>query len=698
MLASSIRQVSRQRRNGAHGGRAGSMVLDLLAGLAAKRFADTIGQKGAERLIDNTRWLFQRQQTGMNPMPSADRLETSFHHHLAEASQWASRIQIEGMSRPRSIASETLPLTLTDRPRRFRRSHRMTRERHAGEKRIPPFVPRTFGDLRPFGEEQLLVEDDNFVLLGAPGAGKTTMLRRLVKQLFTFDENQPDHGYLSVPMVIVLREQASPTSLPEMVLRQLRLHADVRQILDPVETYEARRLQAERQLRDVNEELAARERDIAAAILDTCEVVLFLDGLDEVAPEFRPCLERSIDLLARRCHRSKIIVSCRSGDYGGTFEGFTTVEICALEPAQVERISRLWLGDDADEFLTKIKGSSRSAHWAEPSPPWDSSTHEADAHRSTAREQQSAASELANRPLFLGQMLTVYENIGTIPDQPSALCRQMVRLVLQDWDRQNQAKRVSRYADFQSDAKMDFLYHFAFIVSFNIRKQRFDHQDLVCAYQEICGRFNLPRHQGDEVAREIETHTGIVAQVSYDGFEFSHLSIQEYLAGEYLARLQSDFRHYFSTNPALVAVGVALSSDPGRTLLRLLTEIDPTASSMLSFVTRLVQERPRFLPTTSLARAAIRLIQLAAEHRYIENPVRVLLRDPSVMGSFVEFLIANYDISVRPNGSLSAVLKQNRTPVDAGVPGVFGLNSVTAGPIVRELELRGQTLKTLDAV
>jgi hypothetical protein len=675
------------------------MVLEFLAGLAAKRFADTIGQKGAERLIDNTRWLFQRQQTGENPMPTTDRLEGCFFHHLAEASQWASRIQIEGMSRPRSISSETLPLTLTDRPRRFRRINRVARQKKAGEKRIPPFVPRSLGDdyLRPFGEEELLADDDNFVLLGAPGAGKTTMLRRLVKQLLTFDEGNPDDDHLSVPMVIVLREQASPTSLPEMVLRQLRLHAGVREILDPVETYEARRLQAESQLRDVNEELAARERDIAAALLDTCGVVLFLDGLDEVAPEFRSHLERSIDLLARRCHRSKIIVSCRSGDYGGTFEGFTTVEICDLEPAQVERISRLWLADDADEFLTKIRGSSRSADWTDPSTPLDPATHEGGQPRSSAREQQSAASELANRPLFLGQMLTVYENIGTIPDQPSALCRQMVRLVLQDWDRQNQAKRVSRYADFQPDAKMDFLYHFAFIVSFNIRKQRFDHQDLVCAYQEICDRFNLPKREGNEVAQEIETHTGIIAQVSYDAFEFSHLSIQEYLAGEYLARLQSDFRHYFSVNPALVAVGVALSSDPGRTLLRLLTEIDPTGPSLLSFVTRLVQERPRFLPTICLARAAIRLIQLAAEHRYIENPVRVILRDPSVMASFVEFIVTNYDISVRPNGSLSAALRQNRTPVDAGVPSVIALNSITAGPIVRELEVRRHPVKSLDA-
>ena len=85
-------------------------------------------------------------------------------------------------------------------------------------------------------------------------------------------EPHADSG--SVPMIIVLREQASPTSLPEMVLRQLWLHAEVRQILDPVETYELRRQQAESQRRDVNEEV--------------------------------------------------------------------------MEPAQVERISRLWLGDDTD--------------------------------------------------------------------------------------------------------------------------------------------------------------------------------------------------------------------------------------------------------------------------------------------------------------------------------------------------------------
>lgn len=131
-------------------------------------------------------------------------------------------------------------------------------------------------------------------------------------------------------------------------------------------------------------------------------------------------------------------------------------------------------------------------------------------------------------------------------------------------------------------------------MTFGLRQQRFTHEELVEVYGTLYKRFNLPAGQAEQVAREIETHTGIIVEVGAKGFEFFHLSLQEYLAADYVARLadESLLPRLYKNSPATVAVATALSSDPSRFLASLTYRIR-TPSDMRPFLTRLLQERPR---------------------------------------------------------------------------------------------------------
>ena len=67
----------------------------------------------------------------------------------------------------------------------------------------------------------------------------------------------------------------------------------------------------------------------------------------------------------------------------------------------------------------------------------------------------------------------------------------------------------------------------------------FSTDNLRACYQEIHGNFGLPGSHATKVVDEIETHTGLFFQSAQDRFEFSHKSLQEFLAAEFIVRMPS---------------------------------------------------------------------------------------------------------------------------------------------------------------
>ena len=148
--------------------------------------------------------------------------------------------------------------------------------------------------------------------------------------------------------------------------------------------------------------------------------------------------------------------------------------------------------------------------------------------------------------------------------------------------------------------KLDFLAAFAYNLvlkkgsgtSFTLAKLRE-------IYLLICRRFNLPASDADTVCREIESHTGIIIKATYDTYEFSHKSIQEYLVAEHLVRLRDipSAIRLLRDCPNELAVAVALSSDPTDFSCGLFrykgTRVKPKKNEwLIVFLSRLADEKP----------------------------------------------------------------------------------------------------------
>lgn len=553
---------------------------------------------GAGRVVD--RFLGHRSETMAGLKDAArdrqrdrDDVDGILRRHLVEVSNWSSQLQVWGMARPVEVAHMTTGLQMTDLPRKFQAAD--------------TGISRSVGTL---DELDLLNDAAHYVLLGDPGAGKTTTVKRLIGRLLDAPLPETPDDKWAVPLLVVLREHPNSTSISRTTIERLGLRGlYIRSLLGSADG-------------DARTEEAAltSENAFLADFLNDCNAVLFLDGLDEVNPDARTQLQQSIYALGLKLTNAKVIVSCRSGDLQRMIEGFSTVELLPLRQEQIERIVDHWLPDRNQQFMDEISSG--------------------------------AASELCDRPLFLFQMLSLAQRAESIPDQPSSLCRQLVRLMLQDWDRQRGILRRSRYSTFDVDAKLNFLTALSYLGTFKLRTRRFAHSEFVGAYRMLHRRFGLPASEADDVANEIETHTGIIVEAGYKSFEFSHLSIQEYLAAEHVVRLPNadEYRRLLERSPATVAVAVALSSDPD-VFLSALSESLPASDMVFSFISRVLQERPRFSGGDHLGSAVLKLMSVFAVQDH--ESMSALLAYPEVSDSVRRFV--DWGSFRRPRGKWSSI-------------------------------------------
>lgn len=500
------------------------------------------------------------------PRPDSD-IATRIEMHLYEALRWSQRMQFYGMSRAEETETATIPLRLNVEPRRFR-GVATDSERD---------------------ESDLLNDSNNYLLLGDPGAGKTTTVKRLVQKLL-LEQPASEHDEFSFPIVIRLRELTTRESVAESIATAIGIPFEKRTDLTEVERVTA--WSGSRRLPDV-----------VAEFLNTNEVVLFLDGLDEVAGEPRR-LYPELARLALNARGSKIILSCRSGDYIRVIDGFDVLEICPLDSRETLAIAKAWLGDP-EVFL---KALSKLPY-----------------------------RDVTDRPLLLTQLLYIYKRYGYLPEQPSQVYRKVVSLLLQEWDAERGIARLSSYAQFDPDRKAAFLAAIAYYLTYKIQAKQFTTSDLESAYLRIRERFRLPREQAAQVIREIETHTGLIVGAANDMFEFTHLSLQEFLCADYLSRdPQAELlRDYLASYPAPVAITVALSSNASNAFAALFLNRPTRAAypTAKSFLARLLLERPFFEVSAALGIAVMKLYRDVGGMTETRELLDELLTLPSVMDS-----------------------------------------------------------------
>ncbi|MEL6656298.1 MAG: NACHT domain-containing protein [Bacteroidota bacterium] len=392
----------------------------------------------------------------------------------------------------------------------------------------------------------------NVVILGQPGGGKTTLMKRVFLDLLL--RKQDNLKNFNFPLAIKLKEFDS-----QLKGRNGLYHA-IFEMLGISIIFPSDRESEKQQINKL----------ILTRLLDDLGVLLILDGYDEVTNEgTKKFLVANLTELTNSLRSAKFLFTSRSADYNHHLENSVTLEICPLGSKQIKEFVQAWLKDvkKANKLLRQLR--------------------------------KSPYSDTITRPLTIATLCALFERDKRIPVKPKSVYKKLIDLYLEDWNNQRGVERISKYSSFDPYRKLEFLEILAFYLTTYWKKIVFDSVLLEKIYEQIWHDFDLDPNEAKYVVKEIESHTGLIVQTSIDSYEFSHRSLQEFLVASYIVKFpQLPKTLDYDFIPGELAVSISLSSKPSLQFYIILNQLVELGNCKLQFLSiffdRILIEKPDF--------------------------------------------------------------------------------------------------------
>jgi predicted NACHT family NTPase len=216
---------------------------------------------------------------------------------------------------------------------------------------------------------------EQLMILGKPGAGKTTFLKWLALQC---KEGQLHAG--RVPFFVTLKEFAEAEDQPKLL------------------DFMARQL-AECQVQNGLE--------VLQQILWEGRSIILLDGLDEVRASDHNRVLLNIYECSRQFDKNQFIITCRIAAKEYAFEQFTEVEVADFDKDQIANFAQKWF-QPTDPVKARKFPEELASH--------------------------VGLQELATNPLLLTLLCLVYGEQGSFPANRSELYAEGLNVLLKKWD------------------------------------------------------------------------------------------------------------------------------------------------------------------------------------------------------------------------------------------------------------------------
>lgn len=335
---------------------------------------------------------------------------------------------------------------------------------------------RNFGLVRNSKDGiEVVNELQKFIVLGKPGAGKTTFLKHIALQ--TIDGNLAEQR---VPIFIGLKEW-SDSGLPLMEY-----------IVDQFEV--------------CNFPDASL---FVVRMLSKGKCLLLLDGFDEVSKNVENVINQ-IRRFSVKYSKNQFILSCRIAAYNYYFEKFAEVEIADFTSKQIENVVNNWFGKGttkANLFLKEIK-------------------------------RNKSIRELANIPLLLTLLCIAFEETMEFPPNKAELYKEALDALLKKWDASRGIKRENIYGHLSLKRKESMFSRIAastFEKKQYFLPQRVLEKQIASYIQNLPeAREETLDFDSESILKEIEAQHGIFVERASRIYSFSHLTFQEYFTARNL--------------------------------------------------------------------------------------------------------------------------------------------------------------------
>jgi predicted NACHT family NTPase len=381
------------------------------------------------------------------------------------------------------------------------------------------------------------------MILGKPGAGKTTFLKHLAIQCIG-GEFQSDR----VPVFITLKDFAEADGQPnllEYINRLVVMPSVGAQGLAPLQPNVA----------------------VMLEILRQGWALILLDGLDEVRDADSRRVLRQIREFSQHFSQNQFVITCRIAAREYTFEKFTEVEIADFDDEQIADFSDKWFRSKND----LIKAERFIQRLMEDTPIW----------------------ELATNPLLLTLLCLVFEDSGSFPSNRAELYQNGVDVLLKKWDVKRNIEREQVYKRLSLKRKEDLLSQIA-RTTFEAGNYFFKQREVERYINQYIQ--NLPDASTDPevveldsiaVLKSIEWQHGLLVERARGIYSFSHLTFHEYFTAR---KIVTSCSPYAVDDPMLQGLVRNITEKRWREVFLLTTGMLDSADALLRLMKTQIDE------------------------------------------------------------------------------------------------------------
>ncbi|NJR50633.1 MAG: NACHT domain-containing protein [Leptolyngbyaceae cyanobacterium CSU_1_3] len=329
---------------------------------------------------------------------------------------------------------------------------------------------------------QVANEKQFLMVLGSPGAGKSTFIRKIGLEALKGEHGDYEHE--CIPVLLELKSfNGNEIDIEKAIAQEFKICG-----------------------------LPCPEES-TTKLLEAGKLLILLDGLDEVPSKNLNEAIHQIQNFVDQYDKNRFIASCRIAAYQNYFRRFTDVAMADFDPLQIRQFISNWFYSQADRELgTALKCWSLMQ-----------------------KPENAAAKELAQTPLLLTLLCLVYDRSQNFPQNRSVLYRKALRVLLEEWASEKRILQEEIYEGLNTELEEILLSEIAYTGFVNDRLF-FSQREIVSQIKSfLTDNLNAPRHlNGEAILNEIAIQQGILVERAEDVFSFSHLTLQEYLTAQYI--------------------------------------------------------------------------------------------------------------------------------------------------------------------